>query len=158
MLEIDFIFTDDLQLTVSIEERNEQSMDYFYDKYSAALYGTIYRITNSRHLAEECLTATFVKAWNEMAAFRLSGDSLFTWLLHMARKTAFELITKEKARNLGTHNIVDGHDQHYSPFELVYSRGFTVLQAAELSGITELELTTNIRKDLQNRTDKTDQA
>ena len=149
-----FISKDDLQMTVFIEERNQQSMDYFYDKYSHALYGAIYRIINNNHLAEECLTATFVKAWNEIADFRSSGISLFTWLLHIARQFAFEATTQEKKRNHGAHNSVNGRDQTYSAFELVYSKGFSVLQAAELSGITVIELKNNLRMGLQNMKDK----
>jgi DNA-directed RNA polymerase specialized sigma24 family protein len=154
MWNTDFVSKDDLQLAVFIEERNQQSMDHFYDKYSPALYGIIYRITNNEHLAEECLTATFVKAWNEIAAFRRSGASLFTWLLNIARQSAFEVITQEKERNPGINNSVNGHNQPYSAFELVYFKGLSVMQAAELSGITLMELTTNLRLDLKNMKDK----
>ena len=154
MLITDFISKDDLQLTVLIEERNQQSMDYLYDKYSPALYGIIHRITNNKHLADECLMATFVKAWDEIALFRLSGTSLFTWLLHIARQSAFEGIRQEKEKNSGAHNFVYAHERHYSAFELVYIKGLSVMQAAELSGITVMELKTNIRKDLQYRKDK----
>lgn len=156
MLDTDFISKDDLQLAIFIEERDQQSMDYFYDKYSPALYGIIYRIINNKHLAEECLTETFVKALNEIAAFRRSGTSLFTWLLNLARQSAFEAIKQEKGKNSGTHNFVYGQDQHYSAFELVYYKGLSVMQAAELSGITVTELKTNIRMDLQNMKNKTE--
>ena len=158
MRNTDFISKDDLQLAVFIEQRNQQSMDYFYDKYSAALYGIIYRIINNKHLAEECLTATFVKAWNEIAAFRRSGTSLFTWLLLIARQSAFEAITKEKERNAGAQNSVYGPDQHYSAFELIYFKGLSVMQAAELSGITVIKLKINLRMDLKNMKNKTEKA
>ncbi|MEO8962492.1 MAG: hypothetical protein ABI325_11465, partial [Ginsengibacter sp.] len=69
MLDVDFIFKDDLQLADCIEEKKLQSMYYCYDKYSPALYGMICRMTNNKHVAEECLTATFLKSWNEIAAF-----------------------------------------------------------------------------------------
>ncbi len=154
MLNTDFISKDDLQMTVFIEERNQQSMDYFYDKYSPALYGTIYRIINNKHLAEECLMATFVKAWNEIATFQRSGTSLFTWLLNMARQSALEVIKHEKGKNPGNHNSVNGHDQPYSAFELIYFKGLSVMQAAELSGITVTELKNNLRNNLQNMKEK----
>ena len=154
MQETDFISMDDLQLITLIEERNQQSMDYFYDNYSPALYGIIFRITNNKLLAEECLIATFVKAWNEIASFRHSGKSLFPWLLNIARQTAFEAIEQETKRNPGTNNYVNGCEKQYSAFELVYIKGLSVPQAAELSGITVIELKINIRKDLQNRRDK----
>lgn len=158
MLDIDLMSKDDWQLADFIEERNQQSMNHFYDKYSPALYGIIYRIINNKHLAEECLMATFEKAWNEIGAFRRSGTSLFTWLLNMARQSAFEVIAQERKRNSGTQNYVNGHAHDYSAFELVYFKGLTVMQAAELSGITVIELTTNLRMELQTMKDKKQKA
>lgn len=154
MFDIDFNCTDDVQLAVFIEERNLHCMDYFYEKYSPALYGIIVRIIDDTHLAEECLAVTFEKAWNEMASFRSSGNSLFTWMINLARTSAFEAKTQEQVRNPGTDNFVDRHDQHYTALDLVYFRGLSVIQAAELSGITVLELKTNLRMDLKNMKDK----
>ncbi|MEO6869891.1 MAG: sigma factor [Ginsengibacter sp.] len=158
MQDTDFISKDDLQMTDFIGQRNQQSMDYFYDKYSPALYGAIYRIIDNRHLAEECLMATFVKAWNEMAAFRSTGSSFFTWLLKMARQFAFEAICREKEENPAAHNFVHGAKQPVSAFEMVYSKGFSVTQAAELSAISVTELKTNLRRDLQNMKNKTEKS
>ena len=158
MSNTDYISKDDLQLAASIEDRDQLSMDYFYDKYAPALYGTIYRITNNNHLAEECLILTFVKVWNEIASFRCSGTSLFTWLLKIARKSAFETLAKDSEKNSGTYNYVNESEQHYSAFELVYFKGLSLSQAAELSGITVIELKINMRNDLQNMKDKTEKA
>ena len=154
MWNTDFISKDDLQLIVLIEERNQQTMDYFYDKYSPALYGIIFRITNNKNLAEECLTTTFIKAWNEIAAFPHSGASLFNWLLNIARQSAFKIITHEKGKNPMNHNSVYGLNLHFSAFELVYFKGLNVTQAAEISGITVIKLKNNLRMDLQNMKDK----
>ena len=150
----EFTSKDDLQVTDFVEERNQQSLEYFYDKYSPALYGIIHRITNNKHLANDCLVTTFEKAWNEIGTFPLSGISFFAWLLGIARQTAFEVVTLEKEKNSGSHNFVYGRDQHLTAFELVYIKGLSVVQAAELSGITVTELRTNIRMDLQNMKDK----
>lgn len=141
---------DDLQLAVFLDKRDQQSMDYFFDKYSSALYGTIYRMTNKKDLAEECLTKTFVTAWNEIETFSEAGSSLFTWLLNIARQSAYEANAQNREKNQGADNYVDWHDQKYSAFELVYNKGFSVTQAAELCGITVLELKNNLRRDLQN--------
>jgi DNA-directed RNA polymerase specialized sigma24 family protein len=154
MWNTDFSTKDDRQLAVFIEQKNQQCMDYFYDKHSPALYGIIYRITNDKHVAEECLTATFIKAWNEIAAFRDFGTSLFTWLLNLARQSAFEATKQEPETNSASHNFVYGSDQHHSAFELVYFKGLSIMQAAELSGITETELKNNLRMDVQNMKDK----
>jgi hypothetical protein len=158
MWNTDYIVKDDLQLTAFIAERNQQSMDYFYDKYSPSVYGIIYRITNNKHVAEECLLATFVKAWNEIVPFRRSGTSLFTSLLNIARQVAFETIAHETEKNSGTHNSVNGYDQHDSAFEMIFFKGLSVMQAAELKGITGIELKINMRMDLQKMHDKIKKA
>lgn len=157
MMDVDFIYKDDVQLAVLIEEKNQQSIDYFYDKYSPALYGIIYRITNNKQLTEEGLTATFAKAWNEMGAFRGSRTSLFTWLINLARQSAFEVIKQEQKRNPGTNNFVNKPDKYYTALELVYFKGLSVIQAAELSRISVIELKANLLMDLQNIKDKMEQ-
>jgi DNA-directed RNA polymerase specialized sigma24 family protein len=154
MWDTDFSTKDDCQLAVFIHEGNQQCMDYFYDKHSPALYGIIYRITNDKQVAEECLTATFLKAWNEIAAFQNFGVSLFTWLLNLARQSAFEAAKPQPRTNSASLNSVYGHDQPNSAFELVYLKGLSIMQAAELSGITIIELKNNLRMDLQNMKDK----
>lgn len=158
MPDTDLFSKDALQLTAFIDEKNQQSLDYFYDKYSPALYGTIYHITNNKHVAEECLLATFVKAWNEIATFRPSGYSLFTWLLHMARQVAFAAVARDTEKNSAPQNFVYGLDQHDSAFELVYFKGLSLLQTAELSGIPLIELKRTMRMDLKNINDKTKKA
>lgn len=154
MPDTDVISEDDSQLAVFLEEKNQQSMDYFYDKYSPALYGIIYRITDNRGLAEECLTATFVKAWNQSSNYTRGGTSIFTWLINLARQSAFKVMAREAETNPGEQNSVYGRDQQFSAFELVYFKGLSILQAAELSGISITELTTNLRTDLHNMKEK----
>ncbi|MEO8962122.1 MAG: sigma factor, partial [Ginsengibacter sp.] len=129
-----------------------------YDKYSPALYGMICRMTNNKHVAEECLTATFLKSWNEIAAFPGLGTSLFIWLLKLARQSALEAIAQEEGKISGTQIYVNGHDRHYSAFELVYFKGLSAMQAAELSGITIIEFRANIRIELQNMKCKKEKA
>lgn len=154
MLDTDIIIKDDVQLTVSMEERDQQSMYHLYDKYSPALYGLIYRKTNNTELAEDCLMATFTKAWNEIANFQRSGSSLFTWLLNIAWQCANEVVAQNKKTNPVDRNLVNGRAQESSAFEMVYIKGLSVSQAAEFKGITDIELRKNIRIDLQTMTDK----
>ena len=62
----------------------------------------------------------------------------------------------EKRKNPLEHNSVNGRDQLYSAFEQVYSKRFNFMQGAEFSGVTVMELKTNLRMNLQNRKDKTE--
>ena len=153
MLNTDFILMKDSQLAACLENKNRASLDYFYYKYSRVVYGLVYRITNDRHLAEECLQATFLKAWNEIAAFKRSGTSLLTWLLLLARRLAFEGLEKEKEKITMFHTFELGRGKHFTALELVYYKGLNLVQAAELSGVTLSELTMHLRMDLKIRKD-----
>lgn len=147
---VDFIFADDLALASFIEAKNQDCMDYVYDKNSPALYGMICQVINDKHLSEECLTATFLKAWHEIAFFRNSGTSLLSWLLKLARQSAFEVLAQKNDKNPEAENYVNGRVRHYSAFELVYLQGLSMMQAAKLSGITIIELGANIRAEVRN--------
>ena len=158
MLYTDFISMEDWQLAAFLENKNQASLDYFYNKYSWVLYGLLHRITNDRHLAEECLLATFVKAWNEIATFKRSDTSLFTWLLPLARQAALEGLEKEKEKITMFHTFETGYNRHFSALELVYYKGLSLKQAAELSGLTLIEIKIHLRMDLKIRKDKTKKA
>lgn len=158
MPDTDVISEDDLQPALLIKEEGQQSMDYLYDKYSPALYGIICRITDNKHLAEECLTETFINAGNQLASVPHSGTTLFTWLIKLARESAFKVISREAETNPVEQNFVNSLDKNYSAFELVYLKGLSTLQAAEVLGITIIELTTNLRMDLRNMKAKKEKA
>lgn len=158
MLNTDFISMEDGQLAAYLENKNRASLDYFYYKYSQALYGIIHRITNDRPLAEECLLATFVKAWNEIAAFKRADTSLFTWLLSLARQAAFNGLEMEKEKINRFHTFETGQGKHFTALELVYFKGLSLVKAAELSGLTLVEFKIHLRMDLKIRKDKIKQA
>ena len=154
MLDIDFMSKNDLELAVLMEEKDQESMAYFYDKYAPAVYGIICRIIKEKHMAEDCLAATFIQAWDQVADFRNSGISLFNWLLNIGRQSAFGVMRQHIEKNLLESNSVYGLEKRYSAFELVYIKGLTVEQAAGISGVTVVEFKINIRKELKFRTGK----
>jgi len=154
MPETNFTFMDDLQIATFIEKSDHRAIEHLYDKYSAALFGIICRIISKKEVAEECLLTTFKRAWNEIAAYQCSGNSLFTWLSAIARKSAFHILNEEHA-NPATLNCTNGECHNYSAFELVYFKGASLNEAAELSGITIAELQKTIRITLQNPIHKT---
>ena len=133
-------------------------MEGIYDKYAPAVYGIIYRILHDKHSAEECLLATFLKAWNDSATIRNSDVSLFTCLLQIARKIALEEKAKLTKNNPGIQNSVYRPEKTDTSFELIYNKGLSLEGAAALSGITVGELKRNLRTDLQQRSVKKKKA
>jgi hypothetical protein len=97
--------------------------------------------------------ATFKRACNEIATYECSQHSLFTWLSGIARKCAFQTMNEEQ-ENAGRESTNE-KCLDFSAFELVYFKGVSLKEAAQLSGITIAELKTTIRITLQNVINKT---
>ena len=135
---------DDLRLAVAIKKGDQQSLGLLYDKYAPALSGIISRIVNEEILAEKILNLTFVKAWNDVAAFNSCSSSLFSWLIKIVRQTAFEELTLQQEQNPQRNNLVyDAHQK--SAFDLVYYKGLTYNEAATALQLTVAEVKASIK-------------
>ena len=158
---------EDEWLGVSLKQGNQQSFGLFYDKYAPAISGIIIRIVNDEKMAEEILNLAFVNAWNQIASFNSSKTSLFSWLINIARQTAFDEIKSVHAKNLQYTNSVyeantDGslnnaliNDKNQtSSFDLVYYKGLNFTQAAAELQITVPELINNIKMTIENLKEK----
>jgi len=66
-------------------------MGTLYDRYGNSLYSLILHIIGDRQIAEDVLAETFVKAWNQIGAWKenRAGD-LALWILSLARNHAVE--------------------------------------------------------------------
>ncbi len=149
---------DDQRLAVSVKQGNRQSFGLLYDKYAPALSGIISRIANNEKLAEVILNKTFVKLWNQMVTFNSSKTSVFTWLINIARQTAFDEVKSEQKKNPPYDNPVYEENKNgfknsspingqnlTSSFDLVYYKGLNFNEAATELDITVAELKTDIR-------------
>jgi DNA-directed RNA polymerase specialized sigma24 family protein len=145
---------DDLQLAIAIKKGNQQSLGVLYDKYAPALSGIISRITNDKKLNEKILTKAFVNAWNQITAFNSSTSSLFSWLISIARQTAFEVLKSEQEQNPGDNNSVYPAHQK-SVFELVYYKGLTYNEVAMALQITVDKAKASIKMTMENMKEKT---
>lgn len=81
---------EDTRLLVAAQAGDQQCFSLLYDKYAPALLGIISKIIDNEQLAEKTLLLTFVNAWNTITQFNNFDSTLFTWLINMTRKTAFE--------------------------------------------------------------------
>lgn len=145
---------DDLWLAVAIKKGDQQSLGLLYDKYAPALSGIISRIVNEEVLAEKILNLTFVKAWNDVAAFNSCSSSLFSWLIKIVRQTAFEELTLEQEQNPQRSNLVyEAHQK--SAFDLVYYKGLTYNEAATVLQLSVTEVKANIKMTTENMKENT---
>lgn len=87
------------QLIQLISARNTEAFSYLYDSYSAALYGTIIKITGDEENAADVLQDVFIKIWQNFNSYDSSYGKLYTWMLNIARNTALEIKRSKAATN-----------------------------------------------------------
>jgi len=73
-----------------LKNRDQTAFSYFYDNYSGALFGIIYKMLEDRQLAEDVLQEAFVKIWNNFPNYDSLKGRLFTWMLNIARNAAID--------------------------------------------------------------------
>ncbi|WP_345049429.1 RNA polymerase sigma factor [Hymenobacter glaciei] len=81
-----------------LQARDESAMTLFYDRYSAALYGVIFRIVKAEDEAEDVLQEALVKIWNAFASYDATKGRLFTWVLNICRNLSIDKIRSRQHR------------------------------------------------------------
>jgi RNA polymerase sigma-70 factor, ECF subfamily len=139
-----------------LRSRNAEGVSMLYDKYSGALFGTIFRVVQSKELAEEVLQDTFTKAWRNIDSYDTTKGRLYTWLINIARNTAIDATRAKnyKQQNQSLDNVINTIDAQQSTsinpdtldiqrlteklapeykvlIDLIYFQGFTQAEAAE---------------------------
>jgi len=111
-----------------LKSRDESAFEFLYDQYSAALYGIIFRTLNHKETAEETLTDTFLKIWNQIEKYNSSKGTLFTWMYRIARNQAIDArrshqyIAGEKSEEIDhfVHTLVqDDKKENYIGLDVV---------------------------------------
>ncbi|MBT1701259.1 sigma-70 family RNA polymerase sigma factor [Fulvivirgaceae bacterium PWU4] len=97
-----------------MKARDQSALEYLYDRYSAALYGVIFRVVKKEAIAEEVLQDVFVRIWDRFNSYDPVKGKLFTWMLNIARnqaidKTRSREISKEQKTG-GIENVVSRID------------------------------------------------
>ena len=148
---------EDTRLVVAVQAGDQQSFSLLYDKYAPALFGIISKILDNEHLAEETLQQTFVNVWNKITRYKNSNSSFFTWLIDMARKTAFEELQSNAAKNHHYSNTVheaanrgiSTKDTDTIVFDMVYNKKLSCIEVATVLNMSIDEVKRNIRKAVQ---------
>ena len=75
----------------------KKEFEALYRDYFPRIYAFLYKLTESRDLAEELTQETFYQAF--IAFYRFRGDSdVFTWLASIAKHTYYRYLRKNKRR------------------------------------------------------------
>ena len=76
------------ELFLLLKQKNENAFSYLYDQYAPLIYGVILREVKNSKVASEILKTTFLNIIDECKNLDCIKQSLFTWLLVIAKKTA----------------------------------------------------------------------
>ena len=159
-------------LVEALKARDIIAMRALYDMYGAALLGVIVRVIQHTELAEDLLQETFLKIWHGSASYDASKGRLFTWMMNIARNLAIDKIRSKDFKNagknqdiennvavidnqkkqiinielLGLRDLVTGLKPELSSvLEMVYYKGFTHAEAAEVLNLPLGTVKTRIR-------------
>ncbi len=78
------------ELVAALRKKDNQSFNYLYDHYSAALYSVIRQIVNDTELSSDILQETFINIWKRIDSYDETKGRLFTWMLNIARNAAID--------------------------------------------------------------------
>ncbi|MEO6221543.1 MAG: sigma-70 family RNA polymerase sigma factor [Ginsengibacter sp.] len=99
------------ELVYQLKNRDQSAFAYLYDNYSAALFGIIYKMLESRELSEDILQEAFLKIWNNFSNYDSTKGRLFTWMLNITRNLTIDTIRskgyKKQTKIQNTENAVD---------------------------------------------------
>ncbi|TSJ34905.1 sigma-70 family RNA polymerase sigma factor [Mucilaginibacter corticis] len=150
------------ELIAAILKKERQGSEALYDMYSGSLYGVIQKIVVKQEIAEDILQETFLKIWNEFGKYNPEKGRLYTWMVTIARNLSIDILRSTKQRHYAATLPLDLHlDQlekslhssfntetigvrllldllkaeHKLIFELIYYKGYTHAEIAELLDI-----------------------
>jgi len=142
---------DDSKIISLLQNQPRQAVAEILSKYGDALFGIIFRIVQSKEVAEEVLQDTCVKIWKYADKYDNNKGKIFTWCLNIARNTAIDKIRTQRfqrqkaskniedsvsnsvafseemqVRDVGLHQQIDNLEEKYRIIiDLLYLQGYT---------------------------------
>lgn len=160
-------------LVASLKDGDPSSIQQLYKMYAPALNGIIKRIIKYDEVAEDVLQDTFVKIWKSIHQYDATKGRLFTWMANVAKNMAIDQVRSKAHVNASkTDDIYEmpigliEHKSYFSPnmetigikqllrhlkadqqeiIDLIYFKGFTHVQVAEMLDIPLGTIKTKLR-------------
>lgn len=102
----------DIEIMEKIASSDSKALEALYNRYSTILYTTIRKIVPDERLAEEILTEVFVIIWKKCSLFNPEKESIYAWLLLLARNKAVDVIRRLKENS----NVPEYTDEYEDEF------------------------------------------
>lgn len=147
---------DEHLLTERLLEGDPRARELAYDHFGPALFSIILQVVPDNEKAGEILLKVFVKVFQDMHAFRSSGDAtFFGWLMRLTREMALQ----EATGIMGASNGMVFHDKNLLQrfannlpegkrdiFQLCYYKGLPKEAVARILGLQPEEVSAQLRE------------
>ena len=94
----DYATIDDERLIGLILQSQEQALAQLYDRYHRLIFSLALTIVNDRATAEEITLDVFMRVWQKAGTYRADHAKVSTWLTHIARHHAIDVLRRRAAR------------------------------------------------------------
>src|SRR5689334_2812827 len=97
-LHTDYANYDDEKLIRLISQSQEEALDQLYDRYNRLVFSLALAIIDDRATAEEITLDVFMRVWQKAGTYRADQAKVSTWLTHIARHHAIDVLRRRAAR------------------------------------------------------------
>ena len=94
----DYAKFDDERLIRLIVQSQEQALAQLYERYHRLVFSLALAIVNDRATAEEITLDVFMRVWQKADTYRADQAKVSTWLTHIARHHAIDVLRRRAAR------------------------------------------------------------
>ena len=98
MRSLEFLQYDDESLIQQVAQLSEGALSQLYDRYSDLVFSIALAIVDDRSTAEEITLDVFMRVWQKAASYRADQAKVRTWLSHIARHHAIDILRRRSIR------------------------------------------------------------
>jgi RNA polymerase sigma-70 factor (ECF subfamily) len=94
----DYARFDDEKLISLIAQLQTEALDQLYDRHNRPIFGLALMIVGDRATAEEITLDVFMRVWQKAGSYRADQAKVSTWLAHIARHHAIDVVRRRAVR------------------------------------------------------------
>jgi RNA polymerase sigma-70 factor (ECF subfamily) len=94
----DYARYDDETLISLIAQLQTEALDQLYDRYNRPIFSLALMIVGDRATAEEITLDVFMRVWQKAGSYRAEQARVSTWLTHIARHHAIDVLRRRAVR------------------------------------------------------------
>ena len=94
----DYAIYDDERLISLIAQLQTEALDQLYDRYNRPIFSLVLMIVGDRATAEEITLDVFMRVWQKAGSYRADQARVSTWLIHIARHHAIDVLRRRAVR------------------------------------------------------------